>query len=79
MARKNPVVSKEAGPVPELDGAEIAFPSGVQPQRWPNDKPNMSKNDGAGPSIKDAPFANGKDLRNPPNAAPSTPISGLGM
>jgi hypothetical protein len=69
------VVSKEAGPIPELDGAELPFPSGVSPQRWADDAvANMKPNDGDQKAVPDAPFANGKDQRNK-TGGPNTPDS----
>lgn len=77
MARQNPVVSKVAGPLPGL-GAELPMPMGSSPQVWEPISPDMTKNDGDGPSIPDAPFANGSDNRNK-SGAPSTPVTGLGL
>lgn len=71
--KKNPVVDKNAGPVPGLD-VSIAFPSGVQRQEMEMPSVSMTPNDGDNPSISDAPFANGSDGRSfsgGPNSNPN--------
>lgn len=68
---KNPTIttsSKNLKPVADgIDNLPIPSGKNMTVQEEGNAMPNvgMAKNDGDNPSYSDAPFANGRDLRNP--------------
>lgn len=83
MARKNPTLTTSSAKLKRVAGGlEIPIVSGtnMEVQEEGNAMPdvNMTKNDGSNPSIPDAPFANGKDIRSygsspSSNCAPGMP------
>jgi len=83
MARKNPTMTTSSKNLaPAVEGVELPNPVGksMDAMEKGNMMPdvNMKKNDGDNPSIPDAPFANGKDVRSygsspSSNCAPAMP------
>jgi len=77
--RKNPTISTSSKNLkPVLEGMDnMPIPSGknMDVQEEGNAMPDvsMAKNDGDNPSIPDAPFANGKDMRVPHSASGANP------
>jgi hypothetical protein len=77
--RKNPTITTSSKNLRTVaDGIDnLPIPSGknMTVQEEGNAMPDvsMSKNDGDNPSIPDAPFANGKDKREPDNQGGANP------
>jgi hypothetical protein len=62
MAKMNPVIDKNAGPLP--NGIELPQPAGVSRQEMEMPEIDMKPNDGDQKDVAQPAFASGKDLRN---------------
>lgn len=78
--RKNPTLTTERTGLKLPSGIDLTLAAGVSSENLAeaNKMPdvNMSPNNGDNPSIPDAPFADGKDLRNKEGGTSSNPNPG---